>query len=167
MALLVAGLGWAIGSLWARYGAHHPHTGVASAQQMIAGGIALLLIGVARGEAARAARGAISGESALAFAYLLVFGSLVAFSAFGWLVVVSTPARLSTASYVNPVVAVILGWLILGESLGRRALAGAALIVAAVVVMTVGGGSLRAVARRRSRAAAARGREIDASGAGG
>jgi drug/metabolite transporter (DMT)-like permease len=61
----------------------------------------------------------------------------VAFSAFGWLVKVSTPARLSTTAYVNPVVAVILGWLVLGETLASHAMAGALLIVLAVVVMTV------------------------------
>jgi len=154
-ALLIAALGWATGSLYARYGIRHPHAVMAAAQQMIAGGAAMLLIALARGEVGRASLAGASGESLVAFAYLTIVGSLVAFSAFGYLVVVTTPARLSTTADVNPVVAVILGWLILGESLTPRALAGAALIVAAVMVMTVGGNVLqaarRAFGRRRPR----------------
>jgi drug/metabolite transporter (DMT)-like permease len=65
-------------------------------------------------------------------------GSLVAFSAYGWLVKATTPARLSTTAYVNPVVAVILGGALLGERLTPRALAGAGLILCAVIVMTTG-----------------------------
>ena len=76
-------------------------------------------------------------ESALSLGYLTLFGSVVAFSAFGWLVRATTPARLSTVAYVNPVVAVVLGWAFLAERLGPRALGGAALIVCAVLVMTV------------------------------
>jgi drug/metabolite transporter (DMT)-like permease len=150
-AVLIAGLGWAAGSLYARYGHRHPHTGMASAQQMLAGGLALLGIGLLRGEVARLAPSAITLPSVLAFVYLTVFGSLVAFSAFGWLVVASSPALVSTTAYVNPVVAVILGWLLLGERLSPRALSGAALIVIAVVVMTLGGSPL-AAARARWRA---------------
>ena len=67
----------------------------------------------------------LSAPSGLAGCYLTVMGSLVGFSAFGWLVKVSTPARLSTTAYVNPVVAVILGWALLGETLTPRALGGA------------------------------------------
>jgi drug/metabolite transporter (DMT)-like permease len=170
-ALMVAALGWSAGSLWAKYTAHHTHTGIASAQQMLAGGAALLAIGLGRGEGARVVHGAIAWPSVLAFLYLVVFGSLVAFSAFGWLVVVTTPARLSTAAYVNPVIAVILGWVLLGESLGQGQLAGAGLIVAAVVVMTVGGGARRAAGTRRRTPAPGPAhpdeRGIDASGAGG
>lgn len=144
VALFISGLGWSAGSLYARYGARHPQPGMASAQHMLAGGLALLLIGLGRGEATRAALSAISWQGVLAFSYLTIFGSLVAYSAFGWLVVVSTPARLSTTAYVNPVIAVILGWMLLGETLAARALVGAALIVAAVAVMTIGGETLAA-----------------------
>jgi len=90
-----------------------------------------------RSEPERLSSAALSGEGLLAFGYLTIFGSLVAFSAFGWLVKASTPARLSTTAYVNPVVAVILGWAILGETLSARAVAGAVLILCAVIVMTV------------------------------
>ena len=143
-AILIAGLAWAGGSLYARYSPHHPNAVMAAAQQMIGGAVVLLIIGIARGEASRAAVAAITGTGVLAFLYLTIIGSLVAYSAFGWLITVSTPARLSTTAFVNPVVAVILGWLLLGETLSQRALAGAALIVCAVIVMTIGVRPLRA-----------------------
>jgi drug/metabolite transporter (DMT)-like permease len=152
VAVLIAGLAWACGSLYARYSSHHPNSVMAAAQQMIGGAGALLVIGLLRGEAHAGALAAVTGTSVLAFLYLAIFGSLVAFSAFGWLVTVSTPARLSTTAFVNPVVAVILGWAILGETLANRALAGAFLIVCAVVVMTVGLRPLRwSVASLRTR----------------
>jgi drug/metabolite transporter (DMT)-like permease len=151
VAVLVSGFAWAAGTLYARYSPHHPNAVMAAAQQMIAGAGALLVIGLLRGEAGRGALAAISLPSFLAFLYLAIFGSLVAFSAFGWLVTVSTPARLSTTAFVNPVVAVILGWALLGETLASRALAGATLIVCAVVVMTVGLGPLRRLARYTAR----------------
>jgi drug/metabolite transporter (DMT)-like permease len=151
VAVLISGFAWAAGTLYARYSPHHPNAVMAAAQQMIAGAVALLAIGLVRGEASHGALAAISLPSFVAFLYLAIFGSLVAFSAFGWLITVSTPARLSTTAFVNPVVAVILGWALLGETLASRALAGASLIVCAVVVMTVGLGPLRRLARYTAR----------------
>lgn len=138
VAVLIAGLAWAIGSLYARYAPRSSNPLMPAAQQMIAGGCGLLIAAFARGDLARVSAEVITGTSALAFLYLTVFGSLVAFSAFGYLVQVATPAQLSTTAFVNPVVAVILGWSLLGERLGPRALAGAALIVLAVMMMTFG-----------------------------
>jgi drug/metabolite transporter (DMT)-like permease len=143
-AILIAGLAWAGGSLYARYSLHHPNALMAAAQQMIAGAVALLIIGVARGEASREKLAAITSTGVLAFVYLTLFGSLLAYSAFGWLITVSTPSRLSTTAFVNPVVAVILGWLLLDETLSGRAMVGAAAIVCAVLVMTLGLRPLRA-----------------------
>jgi drug/metabolite transporter (DMT)-like permease len=137
--ILLSGLCWSAGSLYARYGAMHAHPVMAAAQQMLTGGTAMLVISALRGDPAAVARDGVKLESLLALAYLTVFGSFVAFSAFGWLVKATTPARLSTTAYVNPVVAVVLGWALLGERLGPRALAGAATIVCAVLVMTVRG----------------------------
>jgi drug/metabolite transporter (DMT)-like permease len=137
VALLLSGLGWASGSLYSRYGSMHAHPVMAAAQQMIAGGAGLLGLALVRGEPAALGRASLTPSSLGAFLYLTLFGSLLAFSAFGWLVKVSTPSRLSTTAYVNPMVAVVLGWLVLGETLGRQALVGAAFIVCAVLVMTV------------------------------
>jgi drug/metabolite transporter (DMT)-like permease len=136
-AIILSGMCWAAGSLYARYGALHAHPIMAAAQEMLAGGVAMLLISALRGEPRLVAHDGVTRESALALAYLTIFGSFVAFSAFGWLVKATTPTRLSTVAYVNPVVAVILGWALLDERLGPRALAGAAMIVCAVLVMTV------------------------------
>jgi drug/metabolite transporter (DMT)-like permease len=137
VALLLSGLGWASGSLYSRYGSMHAHPVMAAAQQMIAGGAGLLGLALVRGEPAALGRASLTPSSLGAFLYLTLFGSLLAFSAFGWLVKVSTPSRLSTTAYVNPMVAVVLGWLVLGETLGAQALVGAAFIVCAVLVMTV------------------------------
>jgi drug/metabolite transporter (DMT)-like permease len=143
-AILLAGLAWAGGSLYARYSPHHPNALMAASQQMIAGAAALIVIGLARGEVGRTSAASITSDSIVAFVYLTLFGSLLAYTAFGWLITVSPPSRLSTTAFVNPVVAVILGWLLLGETLSHRAMAGAALIVCAVIVMTVGLRPLRA-----------------------
>ena len=80
-------------------------------------------------------------RSFLAFVYLLIFGSLVAFTAFVYLLRVSTPARVATYAYVNPVVAVLLGWLFAGEEISARMLVAAAIIVAGVAIITAGEGN--------------------------
>lgn len=139
VAMLLAGLGWAGGSLYVRYNSMHPNPLVASAQQMIAGGLVLLVVAAVKGEPAAFSFASVTRASAIAFIYLTLFGSLVAFSAFNWLITASTPTRLSTTAYVNPVVAVILGWVALDETLRPRPLLGATLILCAVAVMVVKG----------------------------
>ena len=96
----------------------------------------LLAVGWIQGEAARFDGSRVSARSAWAFVYLALVGSLIGFTAFSWLLKVSTPARISTYAYVNPVIAVILGWAVGGERLGARTLAAAAVIVVGVVVIT-------------------------------
>lgn len=134
-ALLVAGICWSAGSLYARYRPQYPSSVVAGALQMSVGGAVMLLVGAARGEVGQLVLSQVSGRSFAAFVYLTVFGSLVAFSAFAWLVTHTTPAQLSTTNYVNPMVALVLGWWVLGETLHPVSLAGAALIVSAVFIM--------------------------------
>lgn len=136
LGLLLAGMTWAAGSLYVRYQQLYPNALVSGAQQMLAGGGVLLLVSLLSGELGRFEPSTVSGRSLLAWAYLTVFGSMLAFSAFNWLVGVSTPARVSTTAYVNPVIAVLLGGLVLGEPLRPSALAGGALIVCAVLAMT-------------------------------
>jgi drug/metabolite transporter (DMT)-like permease len=153
-AILLSGLCWAAGSLYARYGTMHRHPVMAAAQQMLAGGAVLLGVSALRGEPRAVSLAGVSASSVLALAYMTLFGSIVAFSAFGWLVRVTTPTRLSTVQYVNPVVAVLLGWAVLGERLGPRAFAGAALILCAVAVMTLPA-RRRALSRQRLGVAAA------------
>src|SRR6266545_3965007 len=111
---------------------------MAGAMQMLAGGAALLGVGLLSGEGAAIDWSNISSRSAWAFLYLTVVGSLIGFTAFSWLLKVSAPARVSTYAYVNPVIAVFLGWALGGETLTPRILWAAAVIVVGVVIITSG-----------------------------
>lgn len=134
--LLFGSLSWAIGSIYART-APRPRTPLlGTGMEMLAGGALLLVLGLAAGESPQVQLAAVSSRSALALLYLIVFGSLIGYTAYVWLLRVSTPARVSTYAYVNPVVAVFLGWALAGESLGARTLLGAAIIVGSVVIIT-------------------------------
>lgn len=134
--LLFGSLSWAIGSIFART-APRPRTPLlGTGMEMLAGGALLLVLGLAAGESPQVQLAAVSSRSALALLYLIVFGSLIGYTAYVWLLRVSTPARVSTYAYVNPVVAVFLGWALAGESLGARTLLGAAIIVGSVVIIT-------------------------------
>jgi drug/metabolite transporter (DMT)-like permease len=129
-------LSWAAGSLYSRH-AHLPAAPMlATAMEMLGGGVLLVVAAAARGELAQVDIAAISLRSALAVGYLVVFGSLVAFTAYIWLLRVTTPARVSTYAYVNPVVAMLLGWALAGEALAPRTLLAAAVIITAVGLIT-------------------------------
>ncbi|HEU4881128.1 MAG TPA: drug/metabolite exporter YedA [Longimicrobium sp.] len=134
----VGALAWAFGSIWSRSAALPKNPLVATGMEMAWGGVWLLLAGSLRGELGVLDPSAFTTRSVLAFAYLVVVGSLIGFSAYIWLLGVSTPARVSTYAYVNPLVAVLLGWALLNEPLSARVLAAAAVIVAAVAVITLG-----------------------------
>jgi drug/metabolite transporter (DMT)-like permease len=135
-AILVGGVFWAFGSIYGRRVRNPAESLTASALQMLCGGVALMLTAFARGDLAAFSPAAVSARSWLAFGYLILMGSLVGFSTFVWLMKHSTPARVSTYAYVNPLVAVFLGWLILGEPVTERTLAAAAVIVVSVAVIT-------------------------------
>jgi drug/metabolite transporter (DMT)-like permease len=143
LALLLASLSWAVGSLHARRADLPKAPLLATAMEMICGG-ALLLLGSCIVDPLRTVRfEQISAASLWAVLYLIVFGSLIGFSAYTWLLRVSTPARVSTYAYVNPVIAVLLGWAAGGETLGLRTLLAAAIILAGVVVITLAGRDTR------------------------
>ena len=103
-----------------------------TAAQMLFGGGLMFLVGLAAGEAGDVDVSAFSGDSVIAFVYLVLIGSIVAFTAYTWLLRNVPISKVSTYAYVNPVIAVALGWAILDESLSGVALAGAAIIVASV-----------------------------------
>ena len=133
-ALLLAPVTWAIGSVHSR---RHPVANaplMSAAVQMLAAGLALTLLGVALGEPAK-----IRWEprSLLALGYLIVFGSCIAYAAYVWLVHQVTPALLGTYAYVNPAVAVLLGWLVLDETLTQPQVIGTLIILIAVVTVTL------------------------------
>jgi len=136
-ALLLADLCWAAGSIYMRHAAMPPAPFLSTAMQMLVGGVALSLLGLGLGEPWRVDPAAFSQRSILALLYLIVFGSIVAFSAYVWLLRVSTPARVGTYAYVNPVIAVFLGWLLADEALTGRMLIAAAVIVSGVVLITL------------------------------
>lgn len=135
--LVVAGsLAWATGSIYARHADVPARPRLWVGMQMLAGGVLLLPVAVAAGELSRLHPGAVSLKSVLALVYLIVFGALVAFSAYIWLLGVSTPARVGTYAYVNPIVAMVLGWALAGEPLTFRSLLAGAIIVGSVVIIT-------------------------------
>ena len=103
---------------------------------MVAGGGLLLLLSLVTGDFKQLNLAAASWVSLAAFGYLLIFGSLVGFTAYSWLLRNVTPASASTYAYVNPAVAVLLGWLIASEPLTLRMLVAAAVIVCSVVLIT-------------------------------
>jgi drug/metabolite transporter (DMT)-like permease len=140
IALLTAALSWAVGSLYSRVAKLPVSTFQAIAMEMIAGGVVLWSVGLLFGEGARLDLAAVSGRSLAALAYLIVFGSLAGFSAYMWLLKMTTPARVSTYAYVNPVVALLLGWGIGGEKIALRTGLAALGIVAAVAVIIRFGG---------------------------
>jgi drug/metabolite transporter (DMT)-like permease len=140
--LLGACITWAAGSMYARHTPKPASPWLGVAAQMMSGGLVLLVLGTLAGEWVGFEWHNVSARSLWALAYLIVVGSLVGFSAYIWLLKASTPAKVSSYAYVNPVVAVFLGWAVLGEPLSRRTLWAAAVIVAGVVVMTLPAGTL-------------------------
>lgn len=135
-ALGVAALTWATGSLYSRRAPFPPRPLLATAMEMLAGGGLLVLVGTMSGEWGDLDPGGVSWQSAVALVYLTLIGSLVAFTAYIWLLRNTTPARATSYAYVNPVVAVILGWALAGEELNPRTLVAAAIIISAVAVIT-------------------------------
>ena len=133
--VLVSPLAWAIGSLYATRGPLPKRALVATGMEMLCGGVLLLLVGVISGEAGAVHLDRISLASWLSVLYLIVFGSLVAFSAYVWLLTKVATTAVSTYAYVNPLVAVLLGWAVLGERITGQTLLAAALIVVAVALI--------------------------------
>jgi len=130
-ASLFASFFWALGGLWGRRLPHLRAT-VVSAYQMLFGGLMLLVVGTLRGEPAQLAPTIAGWE---AFAYLVVCGSLLGFNAFVFLLANVPAAKVATYAYVNPVIAVGLGWVLLGETITPRVAVGAAVILGGVVLV--------------------------------
>lgn len=149
--LVLGGFAWAAGSIFAR-GHDFPAPRMSTAAQMLAGGTGLVVLGTVFGEWGQLDLAGASMRSVLGLLYLVVFGSIIAYSAYVWLLRVSTPAKVSTYAYVNPVVAVFLGWLFAGEALTLRMGVAAAVIVAGVALITLKGPARRAAAEPRPEA---------------
>lgn len=132
----LAALSWAAGSLYSRTAKMPPTPLLGTGMEMLVGGVLLLALSVITGEPAYLHPQTITIRSLLAVAYLIVFGSLVGFTTYIWLLRATTPARAATYAYVNPVVAVFLGWAFDSEPLTLRTLVAAAIIIGGVVVIT-------------------------------
>jgi drug/metabolite transporter (DMT)-like permease len=134
-AVVLGTISWATGSV---FGRHFPLPGsswMTAALQMVMGGLLLVLAGTVLGEWSRVDMSALSTRSLLSLAYLVVLGSLIAFAAYVYLLKHSTPARIGSYAYVNPVVAVFLGWALAGEPVTERTVLAAAIIITGVVLI--------------------------------
>ena len=132
--LLLASFSWANGSLLNRSVDQPSSPWTSAAMQMLGGGAILLVAATLSGEWSRLDLAAVSSRSLWALVYLIVFGSIVTHTAYVYLLRVQTAAAVSTYAFVNPVIALVLGWLV-GEALGARALFGAVLVVGAVALI--------------------------------
>lgn len=137
LVVVLASLAWALGSILSRYVQAPASIMLATAMQMMVAGGLLLAAGVATGEWRNVDLEGITGSSLLALGYLIVFGSWIGFSAYLWLLRVTTPAIVSTYAYVNPAVAVLLGWAFAGESIGQGTIVAMAIIISGVILITL------------------------------
>jgi drug/metabolite transporter (DMT)-like permease len=152
--LLAGSLSWAVASLYTQRAPRATTGSLGSASQMIAGGVCSVLIGVVRGEPAQLDLAHASALSLGALAYLIVFGSLIGFTAYLYMLAHTTAAKAATYAYVNPVVAVLLGWAFAGEPVTTRTLVAAAVILGGVAIITLARDAGPEKASERQRAAA-------------
>jgi drug/metabolite transporter (DMT)-like permease len=136
LVLILGSLSWAIGSFWSR-DAQLPDSGLlTTGMEMLGGGALLVVVGALTGELAHFDVHQVSRASLIGLVYLITFGSLVGFTSYIWLLDKVSPAHLGTYAYVNPVVAVILGWGVAGERLSARTGVAAAIVICAVALIT-------------------------------
>jgi drug/metabolite transporter (DMT)-like permease len=135
--LMFGSLSWAIGSLYTKRAPRPSSANNGSGTQMFAGGLCLLVVGALGGELSQLDLAHASSSSWIGFLYLVTFGSLVGFTAYLYLLAHTTAAKAATYAYVNPVVAVFLGWLVAHEPVTSRTVIAAAVILAGVVIITV------------------------------
>jgi drug/metabolite transporter (DMT)-like permease len=137
--LLLASFAWALGSVYS----HHRHLpaspSMATGMKMLGGGAQLALIALLTGEGDGLSMATVSPSAWAALAYLIVFGSIIGFTAFTYLLRVTTPQKVNTSSYVNPLVAVALGWALAGETVTGRMLIGALITVTSVLLIRSAG----------------------------
>ncbi len=134
--LVFATLTWAFGSIFSRYTQLPSSPMMGSAIEMLVGGTALLILGAATGEFSRLHLASITTRSILGLAYLIVFGSLIGYTAYTWLLQVAPTSLVSTYAYVNPLVALAIGALLGNETLSARTLLAAAIILGSVALTT-------------------------------
>jgi hypothetical protein len=135
--IMLAAFAWALGTHYSRHAPQPASPLMSTALNLLAGGLLLAVFGGLTGELARLNLLAVSIKSWLAVAYLVIFGSLVGFSAYLWLVKVTTPAQASSNFYVNPLVAIVLGWALAGETPTPRTVLATLIIIGAVALIVL------------------------------
>jgi drug/metabolite transporter (DMT)-like permease len=133
--LVVASFAWACGSLYSKHGGMPSSPLLGAAMQSLTGGTALWIVGSISGETRSFHLAAISTRSWIAMGYLIFFGSMMGFTAYIYILKHSTATRVATYAFVNPVVALFLGWLVVGETITLRTILAAAVILAAVLLV--------------------------------
>ena len=136
IAVIAAALSWATGSLYSLRTTVPKSSFLAAGMQMFSGGLVLLFVSLIAGEWSSFNISEVSNSSWMGLLYLIVFGSLIAFTAYIWLLKNVQPAMVATYAYVNPIIAVFLGWLIAGESFTGQMLIGAGVIIGSVALIT-------------------------------
>lgn len=134
--VIAAAFSWATGSIYGLRATTPKSSALTAGMQMLSGGSVLTLVGFFKGEWTTFNVAEVSANSWFALAYLIIFGSIIGFTAYSWLLKNAQPAMVATYAYINPVIAVFLGWLIAGESLTTQMLVGAGVIVGSVALIT-------------------------------
>src|SRR5271163_1626028 len=136
VALIIGAISWAVGSALTRKLPLPPSKVMSSGAQMLVGGIALAVVAAALGEFRDFHPRAVSREAWLALLYLIVAGSIIGYTAYMWLIHHESPTKVGTYAYVNPIVAVLVGYFLGGEALSTRTILGTLLVLISVVVIT-------------------------------
>jgi drug/metabolite transporter (DMT)-like permease len=136
VALVIAAMGWSVGSALTRKLPLPPSKVMSSGAQMLAGGVLLALVAAALGEFRNFHPSTVSRGAWLSLLYLIVAGSIIAFTAYVWLIHHESPTKVGTYAYVNPVIAVLVGYFLGGEALGPRTILGTLFVLISVVVIT-------------------------------
>lgn len=145
--LLMAAFSWSVGTILSRKLPLPSSKGMSSATQMLSGGVQLFLLTVVSGELKGFHPASVSWQAWAALLYLILAGSLTGFTAYVWLLHHESPTKVGTYAYVNPVVAVALGYFFAGETIGPRTAAGAALVLISVITVTLLSGKARQAGR--------------------
>ena len=150
LAVVISALSWSVGVVYARRSHLSGHPLLLSALSLLAGSVQLLLVGTIAREYRGFSFALVSLRSWLSLGYLIVFGSVVAFTAYNWLMEHYSPTLVATHTYINPIVAVLLGWLLAGETLTFNVLLSAAMVVSAVMLVDRGMTRLQPASSARS-----------------
>src|SRR6184192_2622178 len=138
LAVVISALSWSVGVVYSRRSHLSGNPLLLSALSLLAGSAQLLLVGTIAGEYRGFSFASVSLRSWLSLGYLIVFGSVVAFTAYNWLMEHYPPTLVATHTYINPIVAVLLGWLLAGEAVTLNVLLSAAMVVSAVMLVDRG-----------------------------